>query len=344
MEAYLPEGLPESFLPSSVTELFHKDGYARLLIYIRTKPESTTAFKYSDEVSDIIKSYYPGEAYITGNTPTTQDMETVLIPDYNLVNGLAMICIFIVVAISFHSVVMPIIAMIPIMMAIYVNMAFPYFAGRELIFIAYAVVSCVQLGSTIDYAISSTENYLQTRAVEPDKRKAAIRATQLSFPSILTSGVILIVCGYVISFMSSIPAISQVGHLVGRGAIFSVTFVTLLMPCLLQLADRFITVPAATKRARRRAAINETILGLRERRRARHQRVKELLGGHGTATSEANVSTAKIDTSAGSIDQGTASEANVSTAKGDTSAGSITKDEVKETASENSDHEASSEK
>ena len=180
--------------------------------------------------------------------------------------------------------------MIPIMMAIYVNMAFPYFAGRELIFIAYAVVSCVQLGSTIDYAISSTENYLQTRAVEPDKRKAAIRATQLSFPSILTSGVILIVCGYVISFMSSIPAISQVGHLVGRGAIFSVTFVTLLMPCLLQLADRFITVPAATKRARRRAAINETIMGLRERRRARHHRVKELLGGHGAAASEANVS------------------------------------------------------
>ena len=224
-------------------------------------------------------------------------------------------------------------------------MAFPYFAGRELIFIAYAVVSCVQLGSTIDYAISSTENYLQTRAVEPDKRKAAIRATQLSFPSILTSGVILIVCGYVISFMSSIPAISQVGHLVGRGAIFSVTFVTLLMPCLLQLADRFITVPAATKRARRRAAINETILGLRERRRARHQRVKELLGGHGAATaSEANVSTAKIDTSAGSIDRSTDTEANVSTAKGDTSAGSIDQSEVKEAASENSDHEASSEK
>ena len=156
---------------------------------------------------------------------------------------------------------------------------------------------------------------------------------------------ILIVCGYAISFMSSIPAISQVGHLVGRGAIFSVTFVTLLMPCLLQLADRFITVPAATKRARRRAAINETIMGLRERRRARHHRVKELLGGHGTATaSEANVSTAKINTSAGSIGTGTATEANVSTEKADTSAGNIDQSEVKEAASENSDHEASSEK
>ena len=155
---------------------------------------------------------------------------------------------------------------------------------------------------------------------------------------------ILIVCGYVISYMSSIPAISQVGHLVGRGAIFSVVFVTLLMPCLLQLGDRFITVPAATKRARRRAAINETIIGLRERRRARHHRMKELLGGHGAAASEANVSTAKADTSAGSIGTGTASEANVSTAKADISTGSSAPDEVKETASENSDHEASSEK
>ena len=144
--------------------------------------------------------------------------------------------------------------------------------------------------------------------------------------------------------MSSIPAISQVGHLVGRGAIFSVTFVTLLMPCLLQLADRFITVPAATKRARRRAAINETIIGLRERRRARHHRVKELLGGHGAAASEANASTAKRDTSAGSIGTGTATEANVSTEKADTSAGNIDQSEVKKAASENSDHEASSEK
>lgn len=292
IESYLPDGLPENFLPSSITELFHKDGYARLLIYIRTKPESTTAFKYSNEVSDLIKSYYPGEAYITGNTPTTQDMETVLVPDYNLVNALAMISIFVVVAISFHSILMPLIAMIPIMMAIYVNMSFPYFAGDELIFIAYAVVSCVQLGSTIDYAISSTENYLQIRATEKDKKKAAALATELSFPSILTSGVILVVCGYAISLMSSIPAISQVGHLVGRGAIFSVIFVTLLMPFLLQLADRFITVPAATKHARRRAVIVQTVTNLQNRRRARHQRMKELLRGHGrkAAAAEGNAS------------------------------------------------------
>ena len=110
--------------------------------------------------------------------------------------------------------------------------------------------------------------------------------------SLVTSGVILVVCGYAISLMSSIPAISQVGHLVGRGAIFSVIFVTLLMPFLLQLADRFITVPAATKHARRRAVIVQTVTNLQNRRRARHQRMKELLRGHGrkAAAAEGNAS------------------------------------------------------
>ena len=265
MGAYLPEGTPESFLPKSVTELFHKEGYARLLIYIKTKPESPTAFKCSDEISGIIKKYYPEEAYITGNTPTTKDMENVLVPDYNLVNALAMISIFLVVAISFKSVVLPFVAMVPIMMAIYLNMSFPYFAGDELIFIAYAVVSCVQLGSTIDYAISSTENYIQCRQKGMERKEASVRMTEISFPSILTSGLILVVCGYAISIISAIPAIGQVGHLVGRGAIFSVIFVTSLMPFLFRLSDRLITGTFKSRHERRKEKIRQFRKNLREK-------------------------------------------------------------------------------
>lgn len=265
MGAYLPEGTPESFLPKSVTELFHKEGYARLLIYIKTKPESPTAFKCSDEISGIIKKYYPEEAYITGNTPTTKDMENVLVPDYNLVNALAMISIFLVVAISFKSVVLPFVAMVPIMMAIYLNMSFPYFAGDELIFIAYAVVSCIQLGSTIDYAISSTENYIQCRHRGMETKEASVRMTEISFPSILTSGLILVVCGYAISIISAIPAIGQVGHLVGRGAIFSVIFVTSLMPFLFRLSDRLITGTFKSRHERRKEKIRQFRKNLREK-------------------------------------------------------------------------------
>ncbi len=277
LSSYLPDGVPENILPESITELFHKEGYSRLLIYIKTKPESKTAYKDSEEVSALIKQYYPTDTYITGNTPTTEDMEEILIPDYTLVNNLAMISIYIVVALSFHSFVMPVIALIPIMMAIYVNMSFPYFQGKTLIFIAYAVVSCIQLGSTIDYAILCTENYIQIRQVEKDKKQAAISMLENSFPSILTSGTILIVCGYAISQLSSIPAISEVGHLVGRGAIFSVCFVTTMMPCLLKLIDKFIMSPRGYKRKKARALVQKAAIDAKNRRRQRHEKVRELL-------------------------------------------------------------------
>lgn len=260
MTAYLPEGAYEGLLPSSITELFHKDGYTRLLIYLKTKPESAAAYKYYDEVQQMIQSYYGADnTYIAGNTPTTEDMENILKKDYTMVNNLAMISIFIVVAIAFKSVIIPIGAMIPIMAAIYLNMSFPYLVGTELIFIAYAVVSCIQLGSTIDYAILTIDNYRQIRQTEPDKNKAVVKMLSISFPSMLTSGGILIVCGYIVYFISTSPAICEVGHLVGRGAIFSVIFVTTLMPTVLKIMDRFIVTDYRDRRRERKEKLKSVI-------------------------------------------------------------------------------------
>ncbi len=258
MTAYLPDGAYEDMLPSSITEMFHKEGYTRLLIYLKTKPESKAAYQYYDEVQQIIQSYYGADnTYIAGNTPTTEDMEDILKVDYTMVNNLAMISIFIVVAIAFKSIIIPIGAMIPIMAAIYLNMSFPYLTGSELIFIAYAVVSCIQLGSTIDYAILTIENYRLIRKTEPDKNKAAEQMIAMSFPSMLTSGGILIVCGYIVYFVSTSPAVCEVGHLVGRGAVFSVIFVTTLMPTILKIIDRYVCTDLKDRRSQRKAKVKE---------------------------------------------------------------------------------------
>ena len=260
MTAYLPEGAYEGLLPSSLTEMFHKDGYTRLLIYMKTKPESKAAYEYYDEVQQIIQGYYGEDnTFIAGNTPTTEDMENILKKDYTMVNNLAMISIFIVVAIAFKSVIIPIGAMIPIMAAIYLNMSFPYLVGTELIFIAYAVVSCIQLGSTIDYAILTIENYRQIRQTEPDKNKAVEKMLEISFPSMLTSGGILIVCGYIVYFISTSPAICEVGHLVGRGAVFSVIFVTTLMPTVLKIMDRYIVTDHRDRRQERKEKLKSVV-------------------------------------------------------------------------------------
>ena len=275
MSAYLPEGIYEDILPRSLTEMFHKDGYTRLLIYIRTKPESEAGYRYSKEVESIIRAHYGEDAYIAGNTPTTMDMQEILNVDYTRVNNMAIVCIFLIVALSFKSPIIPIAAMIPIMAAIYLNMTFPYLAGKELIFIAYAVVSCVQLGSTIDYAILCIDNYSHLRKDIPDKREAAVEMTRISFPSMVTSGSILMVCGYVVFFISTSPAIREVGHLIGRGAIFSVFFVTTLMPAVLKVIDRFIVTDFKERSRERRERIRGRIQQRRQRWSEGAARLKE---------------------------------------------------------------------
>ena len=234
----LPEGVPESFLPESVTGLLHDEsGWSRILIYVRSKGESEAAFRYADEISAIMKEYYPGESYLVGATPSTQDIKATITEDYSRVNTLSLIGVFVVVMFSFKSILIPIIAMIPIEVAIFINMAVPYIAGETMIFMGYIIVSSIQLGATVDYAILTTNNYIACRKTM-EKEAAAVETLKRSIPSILTSGSILTIVGYILYHISSIAAIGDMGHLIGRGAILSMLLVCTFMPALLVLGDR----------------------------------------------------------------------------------------------------------
>ena len=234
----LPEGVPESFLPESVTGLLHDEsGWSRILIYVRSKGESEAAFRYADEISAIMKEYYPGESYLVGATPSTQDIKATITEDYSRVNTLSLIGVFVVVMFSFKSILIPLIAMIPIEVAIFINMAVPYIAGETMIFMGYIIVSSIQLGATVDYAILTTNNYIACRKTM-EKEAAAVETLKRSIPSILTSGSILTIVGYILYHISSIAAIGDMGHLIGRGAILSILLVCTFMPALLVLGDR----------------------------------------------------------------------------------------------------------
>ena len=236
----LPQGVPEEFLPGSITELLHKNGCSRILIYTRTKEESDTAFACSDEVKGIVREYYPEQSYLVGGTPSTQDIKTIITKDYKLVNILSLIGVFLVVMFTYKSLVIPIIVMIPIEAAIFLNMAIPYFHGETMVFMGYIIVSCIQLGATVDYSILTTGNYIEARKTM-DKRDAASFTLVRSIPAIFTSGSILTIVGYVLYKVSSISAVGQLGHLVGRGAWMSVILVLCLLPALLVLVDPMLT-------------------------------------------------------------------------------------------------------
>ncbi len=236
----LPQGVPESFLPESVTGLLHDgSGWSRILIYVRSKGESALAYEYSDEIQAIMKRYYPLNSYLVGATPSTQDIEATITVDYDRVNTLSLIGVFVVVMFSFKSLLIPVIAMIPIEVAIFINMAVPYIRGETMIFMGYIIVSCVQLGATVDYAILTTNNYIACRKqLGLEKNEAAVETLKRSIPAILTSGSILTIVGYILYHVSSIAAIGDLGHLIGRGAILSMILVSTFMPALLVLGDR----------------------------------------------------------------------------------------------------------
>lgn len=239
MAGSLPDGVPEEFLPKSIMEQLHKNDYSRILIYVRSKGESKLAYQCSDEIQALMKKYYPENSYLVGTTPSTQDIETTITKDYSRVNVLSLLGVFFVVMFSFKSVAIPVIIMIPIEVAIFINMAVPYIKGDTMIFMGYIIVSCIQLGATVDYAILTTNNYLECRK-QAEKREAAIQALNMSIPAILTSGSILTIVGYILYNISSVAAIGDLGHLIGRGAWMSMLLVCTLLPAFLVLLDNIL--------------------------------------------------------------------------------------------------------
>lgn len=255
MAGTLPQGIPESFLPESVTKQLRTGSYARILISMETREESSYSFQCSEKLTEIVKKYYPEDSYVIGMTPTTIDIRDILTDDYNRVSIISLAGVALVVMLTFHSVMVPILVIIPIEVAIYLNMTIPYIIGDSMVYIGYIIVSCLQLGATIDYSILMTNNYMEFRETM-GSRESAVTAIAKSAISILTSGGILTVVGYLLYFTSSIQAISQVGRLVGRGALLSMLLVLSLLPALLAAFDKPIRRQqqrAVERRARRMA-------------------------------------------------------------------------------------------
>ena len=237
----LPEGIPEEFLPQSLTGELHTRDWCRMLIYIRTKSESSQAFACTQELEEILTGYYPENSYLVGETPSTRDIRDTITEDNTRVNMLSLLGVFLVVMASFRSLVVPVLVIIPIEAAIFLNMAVPYLAGDTMVYMGYIIVSSIQLGATVDYAILLANNYAACRKKITDKREACIQALSLSCTSIFTSGTIIVLAGYIIHFISSTAAIGDLGHLIGRGGLYSMVLVLTVLPALLVLFDRIVT-------------------------------------------------------------------------------------------------------
>ena len=282
LSSVLPEGIPEDFLPENITSIMHSEHWARVIINVRSSGESEDAFHFADSIRAIVNRYYPGETtYLVGVTPSTQYIKSITEPDYNRVNIVSLLGVALVVALTYKALILPLVVLIPIECAIFINTALPYIYGQRTMYLGFIIVGCIQLGATVDYSILMTGNYLDART-QGDKKEAAIRAVSTSAESVMTSGMIVMTVAYGLYFMTSVEAISSLGRLIGRGAFISVIMVLFFLPMCLMIFDRFIVKPDHAER--KHAKMNRihamkvklpTLSALHEQRLRLHQQIRE---------------------------------------------------------------------
>lgn len=230
--------IPPEFLDAAITEQFYSPHYARIIAYLDADYESDEAFAAVEAVEQAAGRYYD-EFYTAGQSANLYDMRAIVSVDNVVVAVVAVVAIFLVVALTFRSVGLPLVLLLAIESGIWVNLAIPYFTGTTVNFIGYLVVNTVQLGATIDYGILLTTHYLAHRRLQP-ARQAVFAALGETFPSLLVSAGILASAGFALALSSAIAAVSSLGLLLGRGALISLVMVTCFLPALLVYGDGFI--------------------------------------------------------------------------------------------------------
>lgn len=230
--------IPSEFVPQEVTKQFYSKNYTRIIMYTDTTEEGSDVFNTIETIFNTTKNYYD-KYFLAGHSATLFDMKNLVSLDNKITNLVAIIGIFIVLLITFRSLSLPLFLVFTIETAIWINLSIPYFTGKPISFIGFLILSTVQLGATIDYAILLTNSYLFNRKTL-SKMDAIRRTITENLGAILISATILATAGFALAFTTNNPIISDIGTLLGRGTILSFIMVSCVLPALLILFDKVI--------------------------------------------------------------------------------------------------------
>lgn len=230
--------IPPDYLEKSITQNFYGERYARIILSCNTEAEGDEAFAVVRRVREITAQYYE-ESYTCGQSANLYDMKVVVSSDNTVVNLTAVIAIALTLLVTFRSLTLPLILLSIIETAIWINASIPYFTGTAFSYIGYLVINTVQLGATIDYAILTTDGYLQERRSR-NRRDAVAEVMHKHLLSVLVSVLTLSLAGFCLYFSSSNVIVSSLGLLLGRGTLLSFVLVVCVLPTLLMLFDKAI--------------------------------------------------------------------------------------------------------
>lgn len=239
LESLVPDDVPLEILPESLVEILKSDKWELTLVISEYNTASDEIAEQIASINEIIK-HYDEASLLVGEASSTQDMIDLTSVDFQVVNAVSIVAIFVIIAIVTGSFSLPFILIAVIESAIFVNLGLPFYLGDQLSFITPICISTIQLGATVDYAILMTTRYKRERLSGHDKKSAAKIAINTSAPSIIVSGLGLFAATFGVAMYSTIDMISSMCLLMARGALISIVAVIFALPSLLIFADPLI--------------------------------------------------------------------------------------------------------
>ena len=239
LQSVLGSRVPAEVLPDSVRNIVESDQWQLWLISSEYRVASDAVNQQITGLQSILKKYDPSGMLI-GEAPCMKDMIDTTDHDFQVVNTVSIIAVFLIILLVEKSLTLPFILIAVIELAIFINLGLPHYLGQSLPFIAPICISTIQLGATVDYAILMTTRYKAERVGGSAKREAVTTALGASTPSILVSGLGLFAATFGVALYSDMDIIRSMCMLMARGALVSMGSVLLFLPALLLLLDKVV--------------------------------------------------------------------------------------------------------
>ncbi len=221
------------------------DNWSRLVFVADVPEEGEETYALLDRIRAIAQGYYGEDVILVGNSTNAFDLASSFSGDNMKISILTALFVMVILLFTFKSAGLPILLVLTIQGSIWINFSVPVLTSTNLFFLSYLVVSSIQMGATIDYAIVITNRYMELKN-QMDRKDAVVEALNQSFPTILTSGTIMAVAGFLIGGISTDATIGSVGQTLGRGTVTSIVLVMTVLPQLLLLGDTLIERTAIT--------------------------------------------------------------------------------------------------
>jgi len=216
------------------------ENYDRMLVYLTLPESGDETFHFTDTIRQVAQRHYPkGDVYVVGNSTNQYEFKKSFEIDNIVVSVVSILIVLVVLLFTFNSAGMPVLLIAVIQGAIWMNFGYPTLVHEDVFFMTQLVVSSIQMGANIDYAIVIANRY-SDNIKTMDRKEAIIEAMNFAFPTILTSGTILAVSGLLISIITTDCTINGIGEAIGRGTMISIVLVMFVLPQILLLGGKII--------------------------------------------------------------------------------------------------------